>query len=272
MSEDTPPAPTKGEFEILQVLWKTGPATVREVHAEIGRTTGYTTILKLLQIMTEKGLVKRDEETRAHIYRANISEKRATGDFMRDLLDRVFGGSRSRLVNAGPRHRKTSRQELKEIRALLDEMEGGKNELPRKNFCNCPGWKPLDGRSFISCGRAWSSARPHGSFCALTRRVSPDARYVIACGFMAACVAAPVSTFLLLAESRREIAPAPIAVRHARATIPAHHRCASGSPRALGRKRLFYMRCGPGKLRAPPCPRSQTRPRPGPCHSGFSAL
>ena len=125
MNENTP-APTKGEFEILQVLWKSGPATVREVHAHIGRSTRYTTILKLLQIMTEKGLVKRDEETRAHIYRANISEKRATGNFMRELLDRVFGGSRSRLVVQALGTGKPTREELKEIRALLDEMEGGK--------------------------------------------------------------------------------------------------------------------------------------------------
>lgn len=126
MSENTSGTPTKGEFEILQVLWKAGPCTVRKVHEQIGRSTGYTTILKLLQIMAEKGLVKRDEQARAHVYRANISEKRATGDFMRDLLERVFGGSRSRLVIQALGTGKTSRQELKEIRALLDEMEGGK--------------------------------------------------------------------------------------------------------------------------------------------------
>jgi predicted transcriptional regulator len=126
MSENASPSPTKGEFEILQVLWKIGPATVREVHAAIGRNTGYTTILKLLQIMTEKGLVKRDEESRAHIYHANISEKHASGDFMRELLDRVFGGSRSRLVMQALGTGKPTREELREIRNLLDEMEGVK--------------------------------------------------------------------------------------------------------------------------------------------------
>ena len=126
MNESTSVTPTKGEFEILQVLWKAGPCTVKKVHEEIGRATGYTTILKLLQIMAEKGLVKRDEESRAHIYRANISEKRATGSFMHELVGRVFGGSSSRLVMQALGMGKPTREELKEIRRLLDEMEGGK--------------------------------------------------------------------------------------------------------------------------------------------------
>ena len=126
MNESLPSTPTKGEFEILQVLWKAGPRTVKQVHEEIGRATRYTTILKLLQIMTEKGLVKRDEENRAHVYRANISEKRATGDFMRELIGRVFGGSHSRLVVQALGSGNPTRKELKEIRKLLDEMEGGK--------------------------------------------------------------------------------------------------------------------------------------------------
>lgn len=124
MKRRAPDTPTKAEIEILQILWQKGPATVREVHESIGRKTGYTTVLKILQIMMEKGLVLREESGRAHIYRAKVAQKQATGDFLRDLLDRVFGGSPSRLVMQALSARKTSREELKEIRRILDELEG----------------------------------------------------------------------------------------------------------------------------------------------------
>lgn len=119
------PTPTKGELEILQALWQTGPATVREVQGRLGQSAGYTTVLKLLQIMTEKGLVSREEEARAHVYRAAVSEQKATGEFLRELLGKLFGGSPARLVaGALGATGKPSAEEVKEIRRLLDEYEG----------------------------------------------------------------------------------------------------------------------------------------------------
>lgn len=117
--------PTKAEIEILQILWQKGSATVREVHEAIERDTGYTTVLKFLQIMTEKGLVVRKEEGRAHVYQAKATQKQATGDFLRELLDRVFGGSPSRLVMQALQAKNTSREEINEIRRILDELEEG---------------------------------------------------------------------------------------------------------------------------------------------------
>jgi predicted transcriptional regulator len=118
--------PTKGEFEILQVLWKLGSVTVKQVHLEIGRNGAYTTTLKLLQIMTEKGLVERKEAGRAHVYTAKISEKQGTGEFIRELVKRVFGGSPTRLVMQVLGSGKPTRSELGKIRRLIEEMEGGK--------------------------------------------------------------------------------------------------------------------------------------------------
>ena len=126
MKLKTAAVPTKGEFEILQVLWKLGAATVKQVHFEIGRDGAYTTTLKLLQIMTEKGLVDRKEVGRAHVYTAKISEKQGTGEFIRELVERVFGGSPTRLVMQALGASKPTRSELQNIRRLIDEIEGGK--------------------------------------------------------------------------------------------------------------------------------------------------
>lgn len=120
-----PPTPTKGELEILQALWHLGPATVREVQDHLRQSRGYTTVLKLLQIMADKGLVSRQEAGRAHVYKAPVSERKATGEFMRELLGRLFGGSPARLVaGALGATGKPSPEELAEIRRLLDTMEG----------------------------------------------------------------------------------------------------------------------------------------------------
>lgn len=128
MTDTTLPRPTDAELAILRVLWERGASTVRDVHDELSRTqaTGYTTILKLLQIMTEKGLVVRDESQRAHIYEARNSEQRTQRQLLGDLLDRAFGGSPAKLVMQALSGRKTSSAELSAIRELLDRLEGEK--------------------------------------------------------------------------------------------------------------------------------------------------
>lgn len=120
--------PTDGELEILRVLWDKGPSTVRDVHEALGdsRRTGYTTVLKLLQIMTEKGLVRRDETERAHVYEARAPREETENVLVGDLLDRAFAGSASALVVRALSAKKASAQELANIRKLLDELEGGR--------------------------------------------------------------------------------------------------------------------------------------------------
>jgi predicted transcriptional regulator len=126
MTQRSLPTPTKAELEILQSLWRHGPTTVREIHKDMGRATGYTTVLKMLQIMTEKGLVERRVSGRAHIYQACISEKQGMGEFMKELVERLFGGSSSQLVLQALGTAKTSKQELEQIRQLLKELEDKK--------------------------------------------------------------------------------------------------------------------------------------------------
>jgi predicted transcriptional regulator len=123
-----PPRPTPAELEILRLLWENGPSTVREIQErmEQQRPTGYTTALKLLQIMTDKGLVRRDETARAHVYAAGAPEDQTQRQLVRDLLDRAFGGSATKLVMHALSARKTSREELARIREMLDRLEGGK--------------------------------------------------------------------------------------------------------------------------------------------------
>jgi len=120
------PRPTDGELEILRVLWRDGPSTVRDVHAALSKAkphTGYTTVLKLMQIMAEKGLAARDETSRAHVYRARVSEAQAQQQMVRNLLDRAFDGSAARLVMQALSSRKATAGELAEIRHMLDEFE-----------------------------------------------------------------------------------------------------------------------------------------------------
>ena len=128
MIEKAIPRPTDAELSILRVLWQRGPSTVREVHDALSSTqaTGYTTVLKLMQIMTEKGLVVRDESERAHVYEASHSEQRMQRHIVADLVERAFGGSSAKLVMQALSGRKTSPAELNEIRELLDRLEGDK--------------------------------------------------------------------------------------------------------------------------------------------------
>ena len=118
--------PTNSELEILTVLWRRGPCSVRDVHQEIEakRRTGYTTVLKLMQIMAEKGLVTRDEENRAHIYAANIVESDAQSGLVNDLVDRAFGGSAHKLALHALGSQKATQEELDEIRKFLDQLGG----------------------------------------------------------------------------------------------------------------------------------------------------
>lgn len=127
MNNTIGPRPTAAELEILGVLWQRGPSTVRDVHNVLGRTkqTGYTTILKLMQIMTEKGLVRRNEDQRAHVYEASAPQDQTQRQLVRDLVDRAFNGSATNMVMQALSARKASAEELAQIRKLLDEYERG---------------------------------------------------------------------------------------------------------------------------------------------------
>jgi BlaI family penicillinase repressor len=122
-----PPRPTPAELEILHVLWERGPSTVREVHTilQLKRPTGYTTVLKLLQIMTDKGLVDRDETARAHVYAPRAAERQTQRLLVSDLLERAFGGSAAKLVMHALSTQKASPEELAEIRRVLDGLQEG---------------------------------------------------------------------------------------------------------------------------------------------------
>ena len=121
----TLPRPTDAELEILTVLWSRGPTTVREVHETVGlrKPTQYTTVLKLMQIMAEKGLVRRDEKQRAHIYEAARPREWTQQQLAGDLLQRAFNGSARSLMVGALSGRKASKKELAELRKLLDEYE-----------------------------------------------------------------------------------------------------------------------------------------------------
>ena len=120
--------PTNAELGILQVLWTRGASTVREVHDELskGRETGYTTVLKLMQIMAEKGLLIREESNRAHIYRTSESPELSKRHLVGDLMEKVFGGSAKELVLHALSAQRTSPEELASIRQLLDDLEAKK--------------------------------------------------------------------------------------------------------------------------------------------------
>ncbi|HMC58952.1 MAG TPA: BlaI/MecI/CopY family transcriptional regulator [Candidatus Solibacter sp.] len=124
---DTLPRPTDAELEILTVLWSRGPSTVRQVHEATTRRkpAQYTTVLKLLQIMAEKGLVRRNADLRAHVYEASRPKEWTQRQLAGDLLQRAFGGSAKSLIVGALAARKTTREELAEVRKLLDEYEKG---------------------------------------------------------------------------------------------------------------------------------------------------
>ena|SRR5215467_2693154 len=121
------PRPTDAEIEILHVLWEQGPLTVRQVHEDLSRTkqSQYTTTLKQLQVMTEKGLVVRDESERSHVYRAAVPRDRVQQQITTHLIDRVFGGSARGMLMQVLGAKKVSKKELGEMRRMIDEFEKG---------------------------------------------------------------------------------------------------------------------------------------------------
>ena len=125
MKSDTKVQPTPSELAILHILWSRGPSTVREIHEELAKekNVGYTSALKLLQIMTTKGIVKRTEDQRAHVYTANQPAEQTKQQFASDVLQRVFHGSASQLMQHALSGKRSSKEELDEIRQLLDEYE-----------------------------------------------------------------------------------------------------------------------------------------------------
>jgi BlaI family penicillinase repressor len=127
MARPALPRPTDAELLVLRVLWRRGPSTVRQVHEELeaGRPVGYTTTLKMMQIMSDKGLVERDKSDRSHVYRAKATEERTQRQLIRDLLNRAFGGSAQKLFVQALAESKATPQEMAEIRKLIGLEEGG---------------------------------------------------------------------------------------------------------------------------------------------------
>ncbi|HVH71153.1 MAG TPA: BlaI/MecI/CopY family transcriptional regulator [Candidatus Dormibacteraeota bacterium] len=125
MAKELLQKPTASELEILHVLWTRGPSTVREVHHALSekKELGYTTVLKLLQIMTAKGTVRRDEGQRAHVYEASAPATETKRQLVGDVLERLFEGSASELMIHALEGRRTSKKELEELRRLLEEYE-----------------------------------------------------------------------------------------------------------------------------------------------------
>jgi BlaI family transcriptional regulator, penicillinase repressor len=125
MKDASPQKPTAAELQILQVLWERGPSTVREVHQALQeeKSLGYTTVLKLMQIMTTKGLVRRDENQRAHVYETQQPAEKTKRQFAADMLERVFAGSARELMLHALASQRSTRQEIEELRNLLDEHE-----------------------------------------------------------------------------------------------------------------------------------------------------
>jgi len=125
MGNEQPPRPTESELQILQVLWAAGPQSVRAVNERLNeeRQVGYTTTLKIMQIMVEKGLLLRDTSSRTHIYRAAVAEKETQRSLLRNLADRAFRGSTGQLIMQALGNHRASAEELNAIKALIERLE-----------------------------------------------------------------------------------------------------------------------------------------------------
>jgi len=124
-ARDAVQLPTEAELEILNILWASGPSTVRDVHTSSSKETGYTTILKQMQVMVEKGLLERSERFRSHVYKARLAKEQTQQRLARNLVQRAFDGSAKNLVLGALSSQKVSQAELAEIRKMLDEFEKG---------------------------------------------------------------------------------------------------------------------------------------------------
>jgi predicted transcriptional regulator len=124
-NRDAMQLPTEAELEILNILWTLGPSTVRDVHTASAKDTGYTTILKQMQVMAEKGLLSRSEQYRSHVYEARIAKEQTQRQLTRSLMQRAFDGSAKNLVLGALSSQKVSAKDLAEIRRMLDEYERG---------------------------------------------------------------------------------------------------------------------------------------------------
>ncbi|MDH3711242.1 MAG: BlaI/MecI/CopY family transcriptional regulator [Cyclobacteriaceae bacterium] len=122
------PKPTEGELEILRIIWEQGPSTVRTVNDRLStmKEVGYTTTLKIMQIMAEKGLLKRDTSGKTHIYHSSVSKQKTQQQLVDRLMEAAFGGSAMQLVMQALGNKPSTAEEIKEIRAFLDQLEGGK--------------------------------------------------------------------------------------------------------------------------------------------------
>ncbi len=134
MTNEPLPRPTEAELELLSVLWTRGPSTVRQIHEALSgqKSTGYTTTLKILQKMLEKGLLRRDERERSHVYAAVWRAEQTQRQLVRDLLRRAFRGAPAKLVVQALSEEKVSAEELAEIRRLLDDLEARQNKKRTK--------------------------------------------------------------------------------------------------------------------------------------------
>ena len=127
MQKKTLNRPTKAELRILQVLWRLGASTVRRVYEELGEAGGYTSVLKTMQIMLEKGFLSRNAEDRTHIYAAEVPEAEAKRGLVQELIEKAFGGSSKELIVQALSAKKASPEELTEIKKMIEEMEGKKS-------------------------------------------------------------------------------------------------------------------------------------------------
>jgi predicted transcriptional regulator len=130
----TPPRPTEAELAVLRVLWDRGPSSVREIHQTLAgrKDTVYTTTLKIVQKMHEKGLVVRDDSRRSHVFAAAFKAEQTQRQLLRDLVDRAFAGATSRLVVRALEEKRVSPAELAEIRGILDQLAAAKPNQGRK--------------------------------------------------------------------------------------------------------------------------------------------